>query len=37
MSCIYTAVIENHFVAISAMLTGVVSREQLNRLDLQVI
>ena len=30
----YTAVVENQFVAISAMFAGVVTREQFNRLDL---
>ncbi len=33
----YAAVVENHLVAISAMFSGVVSWEQLNRFDLQVI
>jgi hypothetical protein len=37
IKCNYTAVVKNQFVAFSAMFTGVVPREQLNRLDLQVI
>jgi hypothetical protein len=36
-SPIYSAVVENQLVAISAMLAGVVPCEQLNRLDLQIV